>query len=98
MPTLDTIRAPPSRCLCLVVGIIGESACWRLCRARHKRHTFASRLVMTGADLRTVADLLGHANIQMTMRYAHLGPAHKQIAVDRLKAFSGGPKSGIVGR
>jgi integrase len=62
------------------------------------RHTFASRLVMTGTDLRTVADLLGHANIQMTMRYAHLAPAHKQAAVDRLDAFAKGPKSGIVRR
>jgi len=60
------------------------------------RHTFASRLVMTGTDLRTVADLLGHANIQMTMRYAHLAPAHKQAAVDRLNAFNNRKKSDIV--
>jgi site-specific recombinase XerD len=51
------------------------------------RHTFASRLVMTGADFRTVAELLGHRTIQMTMRYAHLAPAHKQAAVDRLASF-----------
>lgn len=48
------------------------------------RHTFASRLVMAGVDIRTVAQLMGHATIQMTMRYAHLAPAHNQDAVDRL--------------
>jgi site-specific recombinase XerD len=48
------------------------------------RHTFASRLVMAGVDLRTVAELMGHETIQMTMRYAHLAPAHKLAAVERL--------------
>jgi integrase len=48
------------------------------------RHTFASRLVMAGVDLRTVAELMGHSNIQMTMRYAHLAPQHNRAAVDRL--------------
>lgn len=36
------------------------------------RHTFASRLAMAGVDLRTLAELMGHKTIQMTMRYAHL--------------------------
>src|SRR2546425_11279805 len=51
------------------------------------RHTFASRLVMSGADHRTVAELMGHKTIQMTMRYAHLAPAHQLDAVERLAAF-----------
>jgi site-specific recombinase XerD len=46
------------------------------------RHSFASRLVMAGVDLRTVADLMGHKTIQMTMRYAHLAPAHQLAAVE----------------
>ncbi len=50
------------------------------------RHTFASRLVMAGVDLRTVAELMGHQQIQMTMRYAHLAPAHTSEAVERLVA------------
>ena len=47
------------------------------------RHTFASRLVMAGVDLRTVAELMGHKNLQM-MRYARLAPEHKAAAVDKL--------------
>jgi site-specific recombinase XerD len=48
------------------------------------RHTFASRLIMAGVDIRTVAELMGHSSIQMTMRYAHLAPQHNRAAVDRL--------------
>jgi site-specific recombinase XerD len=48
------------------------------------RHTFASRLVMAGVDIRTVGELLGHKSLSMTMRYAHLAPAHNAAAVDRL--------------
>jgi len=45
------------------------------------RHTFASHLVMSGVDLVTVSKLLGHATIQMTMRYSHLSPEHQAKAV-----------------
>lgn len=54
------------------------------------RHTFASRLVMAGVDLRTVAELLGHRTLQMVMRYSHLAPEHQASAVERLvKAKNG---------
>ena len=48
------------------------------------RHTFASRLVIAGVDLRTVQVLMGHKIIQMTCRYAHLAPSHTLAAVERL--------------
>ncbi len=48
------------------------------------RHTFASRLVMMGVDLRTVQELMGHKDIRMTCRYAHLAPGHKLGAVELL--------------
>lgn len=48
------------------------------------RHTFASWLVMAGVPLPTVSDLMGHKSITMTMRYAHLSPAHSQEAIRSL--------------
>jgi site-specific recombinase XerD len=48
------------------------------------RHTFASRLVMAGVDLRTVQELGGWSSLAMVQRYSHLSPSHKAEVVERL--------------
>ena len=57
-------------------GITG--ACWHTLR-----HTAASRRVMAGVDLVSVKEILGHRDIQTTLRYAHLAPGHLRDAVNR---------------
>lgn len=48
------------------------------------RHTFASQMVMRGASLKEVQEILGHKTMTMTMRYAHLSQEHKKRAVNLL--------------
>jgi integrase len=48
------------------------------------RHSFGSWLVQKGADLRSIADLMGHATINQTMKYAKVAPANLRSAIDLL--------------
>lgn len=59
------------------LGIVGL-------RFHDLRHTAASKMIEAGVDLVTVSKILGHASIQMTMRYAHPTPENMRLAVDRL--------------
>ncbi len=48
------------------------------------RHTFATRLVENGVDLRTVQELGGWATLSLIQRYAHVSPSRKADAVEGL--------------
>ena len=65
------------RSACKRVGLTGVTF-------RTLRHTFASWLVTNGTPLFAVSQLLHHASIQITERYAHLAPDHLQNAIANL--------------
>lgn len=48
------------------------------------RHTFASWARMAGADLADICEALGHSDVSVTMRYAHIEPFEHKTAFDRV--------------
>ena len=61
-------------------------------RLHDLRHTFASQAAMQGIPLPVVARLLGHAQVQMTLRYAHVSDRDVEAAAERI----GGVMAGIM--
>jgi len=51
------------------------------------RHTFATRAVQSGMDLPTLARILGHAKLNMILRYAHPTPEHQRLAMAKLEQY-----------
>ncbi len=82
-PALQVRLSRPSRRHGLRVGLLAEAPhprpravrisdcvfhdCW---------HHFASCFVVRGGSLRALQEILGHADLKMTLRYAHLAPEH----------------------
>jgi site-specific recombinase XerC len=55
------------------------------------RHTFASHFMMAGGNILTLQKLLGHRDVQTTMRYAHLAPDFLASEVARMSFASPSP-------
>lgn len=53
------------------------------------RHTFATRAVQSGMDLPTLAKILGHAKLNMVLRYAHPTPEHQRLAISKMEQYLG---------
>ena len=51
------------------------------------RHTFATRAAASGADLPILSVLLGHASIQMKMRYVHPAAEQKRKTIGKFEKF-----------
>ena len=52
------------------------------------RHSFAVNLLSNGANIKTVADLMGHSSITMTEKYLHVVDSLKQDAINSLGSIS----------
>jgi len=50
------------------------------------RHSFASWFVMRGGSLQALREILGHRDIKLTLRYAHLAPGHLRDEIDKTAA------------
>ncbi|MYE58080.1 MAG: site-specific integrase [Alphaproteobacteria bacterium] len=53
-------------------------------RLHDLRHTVASQAVLNGVPLTVTARLLGHSDVRMTMRYAHVGDREVEAAAERV--------------
>ena len=66
-----------------------KTACLDDFRFHDLRHTFASQMVMRGASLKDVQEILGHKTMTMTLRYAHLSQEHKKKAINLVNGLTG---------
>ena len=60
------------------------------------RHSCASILLASGADLYTISRILGHSSTKMTERYAHLQTDAQSVALERAFSESALKKTGLA--
>ena len=64
------------------------------CSPHLVRHSYATHLLESGADLRTIQLLLGHVEVRHTVLYRHLSQKHLQAVANPLDALTiSGPDS-----
>lgn len=88
----EYVFLPPGHCPPRIASMYFRTAFATACRRAgiqgitlySLRHISASYLIMCGVDIRTVADIMGHSDIGMTMRYTHIIDKHKLDAIDRI--------------
>ncbi|MCP4753944.1 MAG: tyrosine-type recombinase/integrase [Proteobacteria bacterium] len=70
------ISACPNKLWSVPISTRSSSRCvakaCRLCRARHKRHAYATHLLEQGVHIRAIQKYLGHTKLETTMQYLHL--------------------------
>ena len=80
-PLTDNICKNPIRKACRLAGI--RTIGWHVLR-----HTYASHLVQAGVDILRVCKYLGHSDVRVTMRYAHLAKDEGREAAKLLDTYS----------
>lgn len=80
-PLTDGLMKLPLQRALRAAGISREQ--WRI-GWHDPLHTYGSHLAMRGVPMKVTQELMGHATIVMTMRYAHLAPEARENAVQQL--------------
>ena len=94
-------RDDPSKCRSAELSLwrkVRRSAGLVDVRLHDLRHTFASHAVLAGVPLPVVSRLLGHAQLRMTLRYAHVSDRETQAAAERIGSAMSAILSGTCGR